>query len=178
MSPLQRLLTTTTTRGARRQADSSKSVLSTRLRLRCEAVRCGARRLIASSVECIEMTRLDGDEDAMRCDATRRCRYGNEDFYSLLSVFSFSSSTESTVHCAAGPGALTRCLERRAGGRALIGRQGNKGRPGGRGATREGKRRKGLMAMDHRCDDRSRFACALSPRSVWVNQVEALDDGR
>lgn len=74
MSPLQRLLTTTTTttRDARRQADSSKSVLSTRLRLRCEAVRCGARRLIASSVECIEMTRLDGDEDAvaMRRDST------------------------------------------------------------------------------------------------------------
>lgn len=46
--------------------------VSTRLRLRCEAVRCGARRLVASSVECIEMTRLDGDEDAvaMRRDST------------------------------------------------------------------------------------------------------------
>lgn len=41
-----------------------------------------------------------------------------------------------------------------------------------------GERKKGLMAMDHRCDDVSRFACALSPRSVWGNQVEALDDGR
>lgn len=45
----------------------------------------------------------------------------------------------------------------------------------------DGKRKKGLMAMDHRVRwMQSRYAaCALSPRSVWwENQVEALDDGR